>query len=209
MKTSVWGLLLLSVFLIGCEDTSNIIDPTDTSLSPQYNKITDFDYELIPLPPKSPLWSDSIFTINKKIDGDIGGRLIMEKYYIADNGDSISIFADLRIPEGAFPGTETISMTVDDEFAAIHFFPPMDFADTLKLCQSFNGLDLSSYSNATLDFVFIDDEGNIELIKKTGVQVIMPQGFVRVQNAKILHFSRYGWVRKTENPISFPTPIFY
>jgi len=209
MKTSVWGLLLLSVFLIGCEDTSNIIDPIGTSLSPQFEKITNFDYELIPLPPRSPLWSDSIFTISKVIDGDIGGRLIMEKYYIAANGDSISIFADLIIPEGTFQGTETISMTVDNEFAAIHFLPSMVFEDTLKLFQSFKGLDLSNYSNATLDFVFIDDEGNIELIKKNGIQVNVPQGFVRVQNAKILHFSRYGWVRKTENPIFCPTPVFY
>jgi hypothetical protein len=188
MKTLVWGLLLLSVFLIGCEDTSNIIDPIGTSLSPQYNKITNFDYELIPLPPKSPLWSDSIFTISKMIDGAVGGSIIMEKYYIADNGDSISIFADLRIPAGAFPGTETISMTVDDEFAAIHFLPSMVFEDTLHLFQSFKGLDLINYSSGTLDFVFIDDEGNIELIKKNGVQVNMPQGFVRVQNALILHF---------------------
>ena len=209
MKTLVWGLLLLSVFLIGCKDTSNIIDPIGTSLSPQYNKITNFDYELIPLPPKSPLWSDSIFTISKMIDGKVGGRIIMEKYYIADNGDSIIIFADLRIPAGAFRGTETISMTVDDEFAAIHFLPSMVFADTLHLFQSFKGLDLCNYGTGTLDFVFIDDEGNIELIKKNGLQLILPHGFVRVQNALLLHFSRYGWIRKTENPISCPAPVLY
>jgi hypothetical protein len=209
MKTLSWGLLLIVVLIFGCENTSNIIDPVNTSVSKHYNKITDFDYELIPLPPKSPIWSDSIFTISQMIDGDVGGRIIMEKYYIADNGDSVSIFADLRIPAGAFPGTETINITVDDDFAAIHFLPSMVFADTLKLFQSFKGLDLSSYTNAILDFVFIDDEGNIELIKKNGVQVNMPQGFVRVQNAKILHFSRYGWVRKTVNPIFYPTTVSY
>jgi hypothetical protein len=143
------------------------------------------------------------------IDGDVGGRIIMEKYYIADNGDSISIFADLRIPAGAFPGNETISITVDDKFAVIHFLPSMVFADTLKLFQSINGLDLSSYTNATLDFVFINDKGNIELIKKNGVQVNVPQGFIRVQNAKISHFSRYGWIRKTVKPISHLAPMFY
>jgi len=201
MKTVSWGLLLIAVFLLGCEDTSNIIDPIGTSVSPNYNNITTCDYQLIPLPPKSPLWRDSNFTISQMIDGDIGGRIILEKYYIADSGDSINIFADLRIPAGAFSGIETISIKVDNEFATIHFFPAMVFADTLKLFQSFKGLDLDSYTNATLDFIFIDDDGNIELLKKNGVQVNVPQGFIRVQNAKILHFSRYGWVRKALNPI--------
>lgn len=209
MKTLSWGLLMIVVFILGCEDTSNIIDPINSSVSVNYNKITLYDYELIPLPPKSPLWVDSIFTISQMIDGNIGGRIIMEKYYIAANGDSIAIFADLDIPAGAFHGTENISLTIDDEFAAIHFFPSMVFADTLKLFQSFRGLDLCNFSNGTLDFVFIDDEGNIELIKKNGIQVNIPQGFVRVQNARITHFSRYGWVRKNEGGIARPTLEIY
>jgi hypothetical protein len=209
VKTLAWGLLLIIVFVLGCEETSNIIDPINTSVSANYNKITDFDYELIPLPPKSPLWIDSIFTISQTIDGNVGGRIIMEKYYIAANGDSINIFADLRIPAGAFTGTENISITVDNEYAAIHFLPSMVFADTLRLFQSFGGLDLKDYSNGTLDFVFIDDEGNIELLKKNGVQVNVPQGFVRVQNAKLLHFSRYGWIRNPVGPIPYPTPVAY
>ena len=87
MKTLSWGLLLIVVFILGCEETSNIIDPVNTSVSANYNKITDFDYELIPLPPKSPLWIYSIFTISQMIDGNVGGRIIMEKYYISANGD--------------------------------------------------------------------------------------------------------------------------
>jgi len=209
MKTVLWGVLIILIFILGCEDTSNIVDPIDTSVSVNYNKITIYDYELIPLPPKSALWSDSIFTISEVIDGDVGGRMIMEKYYIASNGDSITIFADLRIPAGAFTGTETISITVDDEYAAIQFLPSMVFAKKLRLFQSFRGLDLSNYSNATLDFVFIDDEGNVELIKKNGIQVNLPQGFVRVQNAKILHFSRYGWIRKPSDRITRPTLEIY
>lgn len=201
MKTLLWGALLFLVFILGCEDTSNIVDPSFNPVPGNHHKVTIFDYELIPLPPKSPLWSDSVFTVSQIIDGSVGGRIIMEKYYIAENGDSIALFADLRIPEGAFSGIENISLTVDNEFALIHFLPSMAFADTLRLFQSFKGLDLSNYANGTLDFVFIDDDGNIELIKKNGVQVNVPQGFVRVQNAKLLHFSRYGWIRIHEGPI--------
>jgi hypothetical protein len=112
--------------------------------------------------------------------------------------------ADLRIPKGAFQGTEIITMTVNDEYAAIHFYPEMVFFKNLKFFQSFEGLDLENYQTGKLDFVFITDDGTLELIKKNGVQVVFPQGIVRVQNAKLPHFSRYGWIRKPAGPIQYP-----
>ena len=111
--------------------------------------------------------------------------------------------ADLRIPPGAFKGTETITMTVDDEFAAFHFYPAMTFMDTLHFFQKFEGLHLENFSTGTIDFVFISDDGQIELIKENGIQVIVPQGIVRVQNALLRHFSRYGWIRKYESQTNY------
>ncbi len=193
--------------LAGCENFSDLTNPVLNSEPESINKITKFDFELIPLPPKSPVWEDSIFTVSQIIDGNVGGRIILEKYYIDAKGDSVSIFADLRIPEGAFQGTENITITADDQFAAIHFYPSMAFEDTLKLFQSFEGIDLSNYTNGTIDFVFIDDDGNVELIKKNGTQIVIPQGIVRVQNAKLQHFSRYGWIRSPLNPVTYPNLV--
>jgi hypothetical protein len=190
MKSISTILIIITVFLIGC----------DTSPDLSVNNPEIFDKAapsktLIPLPNKSPLWEDSVFTMSREIDGSVGGRMIMEKYYIAENGDSVIIKADLRIPPEAFRGIETITMKVDNKYAAIHFYPTMVFKDTLRLFQSFEGLNLEEYPTGTIDFVYISDDGSISLIKKNGVQVIVPQGIVRVQNAKLTHFSRYGWVR--------------
>ena len=195
MKTISAILMVTLVLLLGC-DTS-----TDLSVNNSENDFSQLSEDVplnekILLPNKSPLWQDSVFTMSQIIDGSVGGSMIMEKYYISDLGDSVIIKADLRIPPGAFKGRETITITLDKNYAAFHFYPTMTFADTLKLFQSFEGLQLENYSTGTLDFVFIADDGSIELIKKNGVQVVVPQGIVRVQNAKILHFSRYGWVRK-------------
>ena len=190
-------LLVTLVFLTpGCDDNSDLsINNSESDLHSSFSKVT--EYELIPLPNRSPLWMDSVFTMSKVIDGTVGGRMIMDKYYISESGDSVIIKGDLRIPAGAFQGTETITMTVDDEHAAIHFYPEMVFDDTLKLFQSFEGLNLENYPTGTFDFVFIADDGSIELLKKNGVQVVVPQGIVRVQNAMLVHFSRYGWIRKS------------
>jgi hypothetical protein len=207
LKTISTILLNTLLLLVGCDNSPDLL-VNSADNNPQATLSKTIDYDIIPLPPKSPLWIDSILTMSQIVNGDVGDRMIMEKYYIAVNGDSIGIKADLRIPAGAFTGKETITITVDNEYAIIHFSPSMVFQDTLRLFQSFIGLDLNNFNTGTIDFVFIHDDGNIELIKNNGLQINVPQGIVRVQNAKLLHFSRYGWIRKTVGPISLPGPLF-
>ena len=198
MKTILTVLMAAIVFLFGC-DTSNdlTVNPAEDNSNTQVSDSK--DYELIPLPKKSALWMDSVFTISQLIDGSVGGRIIMANYYISETGDSVEFEVDLRIPAGAFQGSETITITVDSDSAAVHFYPEMVFAEELRLFQSFEGLNLENMQTGTIDFVYVRDDGSIELIKKNGTQIVVPQGIVRVQNAKLLHFSRYGWVRKHTN----------
>lgn len=191
MKTILTVLMAAIVLLIGCDTSS------DLTVNPVENNSNTQVYKLIPLPQKSALWTDSVFTISQVIDGSVGGRIIMTNYYISDTGDSVEFEVDLRIPAGAFQGSETITITVDSDSASVRFYPEMVFADTLRLFQSFKGLNLENMQTGTIDFVFINDDGSIELIKKNGTQIVVPQGILRVQNAKLLHFSRYGWIRKS------------
>lgn len=191
MKTISAIIMAALVLLIGCDTASDLAVNNFSQLSEDVSS-----FEKITLPNKLPLWQDSVLTICQTIDGSVGGRLIMDNYYIAENGDSVIVKVDLRIPAGAFQGTETITITVDQIDAAVHFYPEMVFTDTLRLFQSFEGLNLDNYTTGTIDFVFIREDGSVELIKKNGLQVILPQGILRVQNAKLLHFSRYGWIRK-------------
>ena len=198
MKTILTVLMAAIVFLFGCDTSTDLtVNPAEDNSNTQVSD--SMDYELIPLPKKSALWMDSVFTISQLIDGSVGGRIIMANYYISEMGDSVEFEVDLRIPAGAFQGSETITITVDSDSAAVHFYPEMVFAEELRLFQSFEGLNLENMQTGTIDFVYMCDDGSIELIKKNGVQIVVPQGIVRVQNAKLLHFSRYGWVRKHTN----------
>ena len=209
MKTLSAILSVSLLLLIGCDNSPDLsVNSLGSSPQESLSKIT--DYELIPLPPKSQLWQDSVFTMSKVIDGSLGGRMILEKYYITSEGDSVIVGADLRIPPGAFQGSKTITMVMDDEYAAFHFYPQMAFDDTLRLFQYFEGLRLDEYPTGTFDFVYLSDDGSVELIKKNGLQVVVPQGILRVQNAKLVHFSRYGWVRKLGSPSqTYPDINYY
>lgn len=203
MKHIITFISLLLLPLIGCSDYTEFpVEPTSNNkvLEKQsvFSETPDFrtlDYELIPIPPKSPEWQGITLSTNEIIFGKLGGEIVLDKFYRADDGKIINILASLTIPPGAFKGARKITIEVDDEFAALHFYPPMTFEKPLMLTQSFTGLDLRNHHTGTIDFSYIGDDGSFECIRKNGVQMIVPQGLVRVLNARLSHFSRYGWTR--------------
>jgi hypothetical protein len=154
------------------------------------------NYEIIPLPPKSPIYLDSIFTISVPIIGELGGRIVLDKFYVDTAGHIVTMLADLTIPKDAFYGLRIITLTIDNNYAAVKCEPKMKFWEPLKLDQTFTGLDLSGYQTGRIDFVYISDNGQIENIPNNGVIIIKPLGIVMVRNARLNHFSLYGWVRR-------------
>ena len=153
------------------------------------------DNELIQLLTKAIEWKDSVFSVSETINGLLGGTITLDKFYLSDNVQVVTISATLVIPPLAFEGTKTITLTLDSSYAAFHFSPSMTFDMPVRLTQSFSGLDLTNFSTGTIDFVYISDEGLVEILRKNGVQVVLPQGLVRVLNVRLSHFSRYGWAR--------------
>ena len=192
-------LIIQSLIFISCDSS---VEPIIPNTEPGILNLQKLDtiYTPIKLPQRSPLFEDSVYSISVDINGSQGGRITYENYYISTEGDSISFYFNLFIPKMAFQGMKTITATFDSVYAAIHFTPSMAFDSTLHLFQGFTGLDLTGMHTGTLDFVYMNDDGTIELIKEDGVQVIIPQGIVRVMNAELKHFSRYGWIRKSTVP---------
>jgi hypothetical protein len=185
------------LFLFGCQESSNIIEPNEGPTLQSFNKDPETGYELFSLPPKAPEWQDSIFTVSKEIDGNIGGFIYLNKYYIDANGNKIDIEARLTIPTFAFQGTKKITITVDDDYAALQFSPAMTFTKNLKLYTYFSGLDLNSTNPKNLDFVYIADDESIEILKKKGVKIFPKWGILQVNCVELPHFSRFGWIRKS------------
>ncbi|MBT8378914.1 MAG: hypothetical protein KJN64_06775 [Ignavibacteria bacterium] len=207
MKTLLTSIFLI-IILVGCQDTTNITDPLHSTNPMNLNKSYDRDdygFDLIQLPTKSPEWQDSVFTVSKEIDGEDGGNVTLFKYYITESGWPFYIYATLDIPENAFQGTKIITMTLDEEFATIHFYPETqtNWYKPFILNQYFQGLDyvglFSKYMIMTLedfDFVYQNQNGQVETVKKDAFQFNRQLGLIKVQGANLTHFSRYGWIRK-------------
>ena len=193
-------LIISGLLFISCDSSIDPLLPNDESGITNLQKLDSYIYLPIELPQRSPSFKDSVYSISVEIDGSVGGRIDYENYYLNTEGDSVSFYFNLFIPQNSFQGIRTITATFDSIYAAIHFTPSMVFDSTLHLFHGYKGLDLTGMQTGTIDFVYTSDDGTVELISKNGTQVIVPQGIVRVMNAKLEHFSRYGWIRKANVP---------
>jgi hypothetical protein len=185
MRIALTTMLLLALFLHGC---------ADTPVSPV--KKSDHSYQMIKLPKKSALSVETIYSVTQTIDGDVGGIVRLNESYIAEDGHAVEIDIKLNIKNESFAGIVDFTITADDEYAAVLFSPSMVFNKPIELDLKFEGLDFDSLNLATgdYDFIFIDDEGNIEIVAYNAIHVDENQGKIWVTKADIPHFSRYGFV---------------
>ena len=158
------------------------------------------NYELIPLPVRSPIYLDSVFTITSTIIGELGGRLLLDRSYVSENGQLVTMLIDMVIPPNSFQGQRRITLTVDKDFAVVDCLPAMEFKFPLILLQTFTGLEIQDFQTEEddFDFVYIKKNGKIEQVERTSIIVNKSLGILSVIGAKLDHFSRYGWVRKSE-----------
>lgn len=184
MKIILTILLLITLFLVGC---------SDTPVSPVKNE--NHSYQLIKLPKKSDLAIENSYSVTKSIDGEEGGIIRLNESYVAADGHTVYIYVKLTIRNNSFPGVVDITITADDEYAAVEFNPEMTFNVPLELNLTFQGLDLDSLGLTTgdYDFVYIDDEGNVEVIGYNAIHVNEEWGKLWVTQADIPHFSRYAF----------------
>ena len=132
------------------------------------------------------------------IDGEIGGWLILNERYINGEGRQISVYARLRVLPGSYQGTVNLEMILNDEDVSVQFFPEMAFTRDVRLDLWFEGADLQAMGYTTsgdVDFAYFGDNGEIVPIENNGSRVHLNTKKIKVSNASLPHFSRYGWIR--------------
>jgi hypothetical protein len=189
VKTSFLFILILGIAFLGCGDNfddSLIAIPSDKD-NISLTKLVQSG---------SPDLSRSLF-----VDGSVYTEFLIDTSYFNSEGREIEVYARLKFPSGSFQGTRKITMIPKPEELSIELFPHMIFNETVKLDYIIDGLDLfyMGYTrNEHLDFLYYSPNGNIELIENQSSNVHPHQEKISLQNGKLSHFSRYGWVRKQQ-----------
>jgi len=169
-------------FLLGCDQVAEITAPQERVLNKQ----------LINLPTPKDLSIESQ-TYYKEINGDTGGEFQKWFAYQTSNG-TISQFCDLDFLPSAFSGIKTISMTFNTNGAAMELGPAMLFQANVEYTYKITGLDLTGVNPSELDFVYIDASGNMYAVQYDYITMDTSTGMLKVVNAILPHFSRYGFV---------------
>ena len=178
MKKSILLLLLFGIAFLGCNDN---IDNTIVSTQANIEKETGSNYY-----------------VSELIDGEIGGWVTINDYYINTQGEPITLYLRLRILPGSYQGIQNIEMILNPEDASIQLYPEMTFTRDLRMDLWYSGIDLQAMgytSSGDVDFVYFADNGDIEIIENSKSSVDLKKDKIQVLNAKLPHFSRFGWVR--------------
>ncbi|MFC2084892.1 hypothetical protein ACFLS9_07540 [Bacteroidota bacterium] len=174
--------LLFSAIVImwGCQENSNIVDPIEYSNveTPQW----------VSLKSVEGLSLNKVLSTSKSIDGNIGGLIVLE-----GNSGNLSITATLEFLPGSFDGTKNITLSLDNELCVAKFSPSSTFEVPAIFNITYTGLNLEDVDTDNISFVYDAEDGTTETIQND--RITIDAGELSVANAKLPHFSRYGFIR--------------
>lgn len=200
MKISILLLLFLGATFFGCSDNFDstlVSTPTQTKNSTNAviskriikSVLKDTDQAFSPLIIKS-----------KSINGVTGGQFIIDTTYVNYQGRLLYVNARLKVKDSSFTGTVNFQMILHPEEASVELFPHMHFNKEVELSITYQGIDVKGLGfneEEDLYFVFFNENGDVEIIDDKTASVKLDDPRIKVTNAKLSHFSRYGWIRKT------------
>lgn len=186
MKNFIILTSIVLISLLGCKPESNVLSPNEPA--------TLKTKQLVKLPaPKSKLTIETLYTQSKYINGYNGGTFNAQFEFQSTQGN-ITITSQLVFPSGAFSAGKTITQTFNTETASLEFGPAMQFNSAVKYTLTVSGLDLTGINPATLDFVYVASDGSITGVQYDSITMDVSTGSLKVTNARLEHFSRYGFV---------------
>ena len=194
MRRYIFLFAMLSLFVIGCSEESSVLAPV--------NNVNANEPNWIALPQAAGMHVNTEWTQSKTINGSIGGYLEAGTSYLnatdAKTSQLVnvktSIVANIKFAAGAFIGKKIITMTLSDLNTSVQFGPSMVFNGSVVYNVTYSGIDLTGINPKTVQFAYLASDGSVQYAANDGIVVDLSTGTLQVINAKIPHFSRYGFV---------------
>jgi len=87
-----------------------------------------------------------------------------------------------------------ISKTLSVLNTSVEFAPTMVFYSDVYYNVTYSGLNLNGIDLSKIKFAYIGADGSIQIAEHEGITFNTATGMLSVKNARIPHFSRYGFV---------------
>jgi hypothetical protein len=186
MSKYIYLLIFFLGFIIGCGKESDLVAPVNSTEGNEPNWIA------LPSTENQALQKD--ISTGKWISGDKRSILrIRTSYRACTPFHFVSINALAAIQKNSFEGSTFITMSVSDKFGVTTFLPDIHFSKPVIYNLTITGLDLSGIDPATVKFVYMAPDGEYYQAEYDHLNVDPRIGMLQVINAKLPHFSRYGF----------------
>ncbi len=186
MKKLLTFLIFSALIFFGCNQESEMTSPLGSHSDNQPNWLVSLSSNNISM--------ETIHTASELIDGDRGGNVNFKGDFPGGPFDKIHVDSKLVIHSGSFSGSMIISSNIDDVNLLTTFGPSYVFNQPLEYTLLLQGIDLTGINPEDVKFVYQAADGSIHECESDGVDVDLNKGKVKVNKAKIPHFSRYGFV---------------
>jgi hypothetical protein len=186
MSKYIYILIFFLGFIIGCGKESDLVGPIDSTEGNEPNWIA------IPSAESKSLQKE-IFT-GKWICGNKRSVLkIRTSYPACTPFRFIKINALAEIQKKSFEGCTFVTMSINDRYGITTFAPEIVFSKPVIYNLCISGLDLRGIDPETVKFVYMAPDGQYHEAEYDHLNVDLKSGMLQVINAKLPHFSRYGF----------------
>ncbi len=189
-KISILLILVLSILYFGCSENNSMVQ------ADQSNKQLTWLEKPSQVNSKYNNSVEAIYEESEVVIGLFGDIIRFDFNYDENPDNGYLIKGKLRVPHFAFWGVEEIKMTFDDHSTTVNFSPDgAVFYRPLRLTLQYTELDLTNVNPNDIEFCYQSANGEIIPVEYSRLLVNKREGWVKVINAKIEHFSRYGFTK--------------
>lgn len=187
MKKLLTFAIFSALVFFGCNQDADITSPIDSSTQSSFEK------KWITLSSNIGFSIEETFTKTKRnAKGKKGWNVTFDHTF--SNG--VRSYGDLDCPQHAYDGRLTFSFTLSSEVTVTDFNPsPFAFEIPVEYTIIYEGLDLTGVNPEDVDFYYVDPSGALIKAEYTRLEVNIATGMLFVLDAKLNHFSRYGFVQ--------------
>jgi hypothetical protein len=183
-------LMLLLLFVIGCTDNSNIVSPVDSTEN-NSNIINNPNWITLPQSTETALKKD--IAVSKLIYSWEDSNLEIDTRYWSRHG-RISIYANAEFQKYSFRGRRYVTMSVNDDFGTTNFSPSGTWLKPVIFNLRITGIDLRNVDPSQVSFVYMAPNGTYQEAEYDSIYVNKRRGILQVFNARLPHFSRWGFI---------------
>ena len=203
------SIIILTILMIGCQENDSILGPFNDPSNESLNKLTTLpslnlgrDDEIIDVSKDLEPSNVKIMKIlakNYTFDGAVGGKIV-QKYQWTSDTAKLMLEAYLTIPPGAYEGELTFEIVFDPNQLSMELHPtPFYFDKPVVLTMQYKGISENYIIDSEkLDFQYHNPDGSFEKVDYQKIDWDPIDRELKVFQAELHHFSRYGWVRKKD-----------